>query len=559
MWASQTGKTGGILGNFIGYVVDRDPGPMLVIVPTLDNAKSWSKDRLMPLLRDTPALRGKVSEARSRDADSGMLHKRFRGGQLSIVGANSPASLAARPIRYLILDEVDRMPISAGAEGSPISLGLKRTVSFWNRKILMCSSPTTKNASAIEKRYQASDRRKYWVPCCHCGEFQILLFPRIEWEPGKTEEAAYRCEHCSKLIPHHQKPWMLLLGEWRAENPSANTAGFWINQLYSPFVSWEDTANEFLDAKGSPEMLRTFINTALCESWDDERETSTDEGALLARREFYPAEVPQGAVLLTAGIDVQDDSLHCEVTGWGLGEESWLIDYRIFKGDPSSFSPWSELDQYLLQPWRHESGPKLTVQAACIDSGGHFTNAVYGFCSARSGRRIFAIKGMSGSRPVWSAAPTRNTIAKHPLWIIGVDSAKASVMGRLRLLVAGQPGYCHFPASCTENYFSELTSEFLKTEYRAGSPVRTWTRKKGRRAEGLDTRVYSLAALEALKAMGMRLDKMSAQIASQAASLNPDYSGGYAIKAPLTQVRIMDENPYAPRRSNWMSRNRSSE
>ncbi len=292
-------------------------------------------------------------------------------------------------------------------------------------------------------------------------------------------------------------------------------------------------------------MLRSFINTALAETWDDERETSTDEGALVARCEDYPADVPLGAVLLTAGVDVQDNELHCEVTGWGIGEESWLVDYHVFRGDPSSASPWAELDQHLLQPWAHESGPEITVQAACIDSGGHHTNAVYQFCSARSRRRVFAIKGMAGTRPVWTTKPTRNTIAKHPLWLVGVDGAKSTVIGRLRITEPGAPGYCHFPLSRTQEYFEELTGEYLRTEYRAGTPVRTWTRKKGRRAEALDCRVYSLAALEALKSMGARLDRNAASLAAQAARMQ---SGGKQ-ETPVQQPK---QQPYQLVRSKFM-------
>ncbi len=514
MTSSQIGKTE-VLNNFIGYVIDRDPGPVLVVQPRVDDAKSWSKDRLAPMLKATPCLRGRVADVRTRDAENTVLHKRFTGGHITITGANSAAGLAARPIRYLLLDEVDRFPVSAGTEGDPVNLAVKRTAVFWNRKILMCSTPTTKNASRIETAFLASDQRRYWVPCPLCGDYQVLVFPRLEWPDGKPEHAQYRCEHCEGLIPHHKKPWMLANGEWRPENPDSKIAGFWINQLCSFAVPWGDTAAEFLEAKKSPETLRAFINTALGELWDDEGQTSSSETELMARCEIYGADIPAGVCLLTAGIDVQDDRLEVELVGWGPnGEESWSIDYRVLPGDPSGPQVWRDLDTYLLQPWITAGGARLQVYCACIDSGGHHTNSVYRYAAERFGRRIFAIKGIAGAQPVWPKQASRNTIARHPVWLIGVDSAKATVMARLKITDPQSAGYCHFPVGRNAEYFEQLLGEFLKTEYRRGAPVRTWLRKRGRRAEALDCRVYAFAALEALKSMGLRLDRHAHQVAA---------------------------------------------
>lgn len=521
MWAAQTGKSGGVIGNFLGYTIATDPGPIMVVQPRLEDAKAWSKDRLAPMLRDTPCLRGKVKDAWSRDAENNLLHKRFPGGSLTICGANSPAALAARSIRYLILDEIDRFPASAGTEGSPESLATKRTATFWNRKILKCSTPTTKGASAIERAYQASDQRSYWVPCPLCGEQQVLNFRRLEWAESTAADAQYRCSGCEQSIQHHQKAWMLSNGEWRAANPGSRIAGFWLSQLYSPFVSWGETAIEFLEAKASPETLRTFINTALCELWDDEKESrgNVDESQLMARCEVYSSEVPAGACTLTCGVDVQDNRIEAEVVGWGPGDESWSVDYRVLPGDPSGPAVWADLDEYLMQTWRHELGSNLKIMAACVDSGGHNTNAVYRFCSQRYGRRVFAIKGRAGAYPIWDRKPGR-TGANHSVWHVGVDSAKATIMSWLRLMEAG-PGCCHFPAGRTREYFEQMLSEYLKTEYRAGAPVRQWIRKKGREAEALDTRVYALSALEALKALGLRLEKQAELLAAPVPAAKP--------------------------------------
>ena len=522
MFASQTAKTNAML-TFIGYVMSEDPGPIMAVMPTLDLAKAWSKDRLDPMLKATPCLQGLVADARSRDSGNQTLAKRFRGGSLTITGANSPAALSSRPIRYLLMDEVDRFPASAGHEGSPESLAAKRTISFSaNRKILRISSPTDKTTSSIAKHYATSDQRSFWVPCPFCGEFQVLRWARVSWSDDEPEAAHYRCCGCEGLIPHYRKAWMLGQGEWRAANPGARVAGFWLSQLYSPFASWGDTAVEFLAAKhGGPETLRVFINTGLAEVWDDERTTNdVTENLLLARREIFTADVPAEACVLTAGVDVQDDRIECEVVGWAPGDENWSVDYRVFLGDPSGPNVWAELDTYLLSPWQHEGGARLNILATCVDSGGHNTQAVYRFAAARYGRRVFAIRGVSGAIPIWSKKPSKGQ-SNHNVWGVGVDSAKASVMAWLSVPEAGLPGYCHFPMQRDSEYFSQLLSEFLKTEYKAGRPSRTWVRKTGRAAEALDCRVYALAALEALRSMGFRIERAQADLRARAAACAP--------------------------------------
>ncbi len=504
MSSSQVGKTE-CLNSFVGYVIDQDPGPVLVVQPRVEDGEAWSKDRLAPMLRDTPCLRGKVADVRSRDANNRILHKRFQGGSITIAGANSPAGLAMRPIRYVLLDEVDRYPPSAGTEGDPVSLAVKRSTTWWNRKILLVSTPTVKGASRIESWWLRSNQSSFWVPCPECGTCQVLVWPNIEWPADCPEDARYRCAHCKAVIPAHRKPWMLARGEWRAANPKSKIAGFWINQLYSPWKEWPETVIEFLEANaGGPETLRAFVNTALGELWDDERQTSVDITTLLARREAFGPRLPRGVAVLTVGVDLQLDRAEVEVVGWGKGEESWSIEYRVFPGDPSAPGLWRSLDEFLNRQWLHEYGISLGVAACCVDSGFH-TQQVYDFCRVRYHRRIFAIKGKSGQLPVWPKKPTRNTINRTPMWIVGVDSAKHVVYGRLRIEEAG-PGYCHFPTERTEAWFEQLLSETLTTTYSRGVPVREWKQKRGVRTEVLDARVYAYAALCGLVSMGLRLD-----------------------------------------------------
>jgi phage terminase large subunit GpA-like protein len=526
MAASQTGKTEVALC-LVGYIIDRDPGPMLVVLPRVEDGEAWSKDRLAPMLRHTPCLNGKVADVRSRDSNNRILHKQFQGGSITIAGANSPAGLAMRPIRYVLLDEVDRYPASAGTEGDPVSLAVKRSATWWNRKVLLVSTPTVKGASRIESWWLRSNQSSYWVPCPECGTYQVLVWPNLEWPEGQPEEAQYRCAHCGVLIAPHRKPWMLARGEWRAANPKSKIAGFWISQLYSPWKEWPETVVEFLEAKhGGPETLRAFINTALGELWDDEAETSVEVATLLNRREAYGLRLPTGVSVLTAGVDLQVDRAELELVGWGRGEESWSIEYRVFPGDPSAPDLWQALDEYLKRQWLHEYGISLPVAACAIDSGFH-TQAVYDFCRMRYHRRIFAIKGKGGPLPVWPKRPTRSTLGKAPLWIVGVDSAKSVILSRLKIELPG-PGYAHFPTERSEEWFEQLLSETLVTSYSRGVPVREWRRKKGVRGEVLDARTYAYAALCGLVSMGLRLDAEADRIAA----LRPAPEGEERTAAP---------------------------
>ena len=333
MSGAQLGKTS-ILENFIGYIIDLDPGPLLLVQPREADCEAFSKDRLAPMLRDCGTLRGKIADARSRDSNNTILHKKFTGGSITMSAASSPAGLAMRSIRYCLLDEVDRYPASAGSEGDPVNLAVTRTANFWNRKIVLCSTPTVKGTSRIEAAWLESNQQMYWVPCPHCGTHQVLRWPNVEWPEGEPEKAQYRCEYCGQMIGEHQKAWMLKHGEWRAARPDRGVTGFWINSLYSPWRKWRDLARKFLVDQKSPETLREFVNTVLAEPWDDEAQTSVDLSELLARREHYRAPVPAGAAVLTCGVDVQADRLELELVGWGRGEESWSIEYRVIPGDP---------------------------------------------------------------------------------------------------------------------------------------------------------------------------------------------------------------------------------
>lgn len=498
MSSAQIGKTS-LIKAVIGYYVDQDPSPILCVNPTEAMAETFAKDRLAPMIRDTPCLNGKIADPKARDSGNTILHKRFAGGHLTMIGANAPASLASRPIRIVLCDEVDRYPASAGTEGDPVNLAIKRTSTFHNRRIVLTSTPTIKGASRIEAAYLDSDRRRYHVPCPHCHERQPLEWAQLTFDPAAPEHAVYACKHCGGVIEERHKMAMLRAGEWAAEGPCRGIAGFHLNELYSPWRRWADVVADFLSAKRSPETLKTWVNTSLGETWEEQAEKS-DPQALLSRREHYtPDNLPAAILYLTAGIDVQDDRLEVEVIGWrqdgrDAPPESWGIEYRVLHGDPARKAVWNDLDALLLGEWRTEDRRRLKIGAACVDSGGHHTAAVYAFCEARRGRHIYAVKGMAGARPIWKPQAGKSRKYQAAVWHVGSDTGKDAWYARLRTPEPG-PGYCHFPASYTETYFDGLTAEQVRTRYSKGHPVREWYLPAGRRNEPLDIRVYGLAAL----------------------------------------------------------------
>src|ERR1035441_1406630 len=517
MTGAQLGKTS-ILENFIGYIIDLDAGPILLVQPRETDAESFSKDRLSPMLRDTSCLHGKVAAARARDSENTVTHKKFLGGSITLAASNSPAGLTMRSIRYLLLDEVDRYPASAGAGGDPVGLAITRTSNFWNKKIVLASTPTVKDASRIAAAFEESNQQAYWVPCPKCETFQVLRWGNLVWPKGQPEKAQYRCDNklCQELIGEHKKSWMLARGEWRAARPESETQGFWISGLYSPWRKWTDLARQWLSCKKTPEALREFINSVLAECWEDESGSSnTDIDALIARRENYDAEdgLPPGVVAVTAGADVQMDRIEVELVGWGRDEESWSLGYAILPGDTVQPDVWDALDQVLGLSFQHPHGPELVVLAACVDAG-YRQPIVQAFCNERSHRHVFPIKGAPGQRPVWARMHSKSA-DKRPLWIVGADSAKEAITARLRIAEPG-PGYCHWPINDVfdRTYFEQLNSGICTIKYNRGFAHREWSKKPDTRDEALDCRCYAYAALQAAVMAGLRLNRQADHVAA---------------------------------------------
>lgn len=499
MSSAQVGKTEIIL-NVSGYYIDQDPSPILMVQPTVEMAQAWSKDRLAPMLRDTPALRGKVKDPRTRDSGNTLLHKTFPGGHITMGGANSPAGLASRPIRVVLLDEVDRYPPSAGAEGDPVRLAMKRSTTFWNRKSLLTSTPTIEGRSRIAKAYEDSDQRKFHVPCPHCEHPQVLAWAQVRWQNDDPLTAGYVCEECGVAWSDAERWRAIKRGEWVASAPFRGIAGFWLSELYSPWKALAETVQDFLTAKNDPTQLQTFVNTALGETWKEQGE-APEWQRLYERREDY-AKAPEPVLLLTAGVDVQKDRIEASVWGWGLEKESWLVDHRVLPGDTSRPDVWEALTALLAETWETEDGRELPILRMAVDSG-YATSEVYAWARRQPSGRVMAVKGYDQAtaivgqpRPVDVNYGGRRIPRGMKVWPVGVSIIKSETYGWLsmdRPLEGPAPGYIHLPDWLDDEACKQLTAEQLMTRIVKGYRRPEW-QKTRERNEMLDCRVYARAA-----------------------------------------------------------------
>ncbi len=511
MWGAQTTKTT-VLENILGRHIDLDPCPILMTQPSLKMASVFSKDRFDPLARDTPRVGEKVGKPTAKKKGSTIEHKQFAGGHFTMVGANAPSDLASRPIRVYLGDEIGRYPASAGKEGDPVALATERTTAFYNGYRYLTSSPGEKGFCPAEREYLRTDQRRYFVPCPFCGEYQTLEWANCRCDHDEDghrlpSTAHFVCanESCHARIEENHKPRMLTLGEWRAtaEAVDPGAIGFQLSQLYSPFVTWEKVHRKHQATKGYPELLKTFVNTVLAETWEVAGEKSDPE-SLWSRREEYEFEVPEGALVITSFTDVQGDRFETEFVGWGYGEESWSLAYVVTEADTANIEEYAEkLDPVLRRTFQ---GPRGAMVSMCslIDAG-YRTDTVYDFTRPRSSRMIFATHGKDGPSLaiVHSfAVPTRKRGARGQLKpktvTIGVDTAKDLLASYLNVDEPG-PGYCHFPMSYDHEYFEQLTAETRKTKFRHGRPVPYWDIPDGVRNEATDCRVGNMAAVRLLR------------------------------------------------------------
>ena len=502
-----------IFNHVIGYHVHQDPCAMMVVQPTVEDSEGYSKDEIAPMLRDTQVLQPLIVDPKQKDGSNTILLKQFKNGAaLQMVGANSARGFRRVSRRIVLFDEVDGYPPST-PEGDQIKLGIKRSEYFWNRKIGLISTPTIKGFSRIEKWFELSDQRRYFVPCPHCDHYQVLRWTQMKWEKdadgnGLPETAAYECENCQQLIPHSKKRWMVERGEWRAtaESKRPGLVGFhiWAAYSYSPNASWAQLVQEFLEVKSDRTQLQTFVNTLLGETFEDDYAAALSATGLAARREEYPpGHCPAGVLLLTAGVDVQDNRLAVSVWGWGAGEDAWLVWHQEILGDPTQTAVWEQLDAVLDTGWPVDGGGELNLAQVAIDSGGHATHEVYQYARERRDRYVVAIKGSSrrSQQPVNKGTPQDvnwkgKTIKRGViLYQVGTDTVKTTLFGRLRHNKPG-PGYVHFGLSGDDEWCSQVTSEKQQLRYVKGFPVREWIKSPSARNEALDCMVYAYAALQ---------------------------------------------------------------
>lgn len=514
--------------NWVGFCIDRVPGPFLAVQPTVDLAKRLSQQRIEPLIEDSPSLRELIMPSRARDSGNTILGKRFPGGQLILTGANSAVGLRSMPARWVFLDEVDAYPGDIDGEGDPIALAEARTLSFGHRKkIFLASTPTIKGLSRIEREYEASDRQRYHVPCPECGELQHLEFERLRWAAGRPETAAYVCLGCGVLIEERHKTWMMDERNgagWRPtaspeqveEARRAGVVGFHISGLYSPlgWLSWEEIARGWDAARGNDAALKTLKNTVLGETWQERGEAPEWQRLYERREEGHLGAAPAPVLVLTGGADVQRDRIEIDVWGWGRNLESWLVDHVVIEGDTARPEVWDDLTAFLSETWPHALGSRMGLARLAIDTGdGATTDAVYSWVRRVGSGQAIAVKGVEGfdrSTPVDGPSFVEATEGGRKLrrgvklWKVATAVFKSETYRFLRLApptdeqreagMGWPPGFMHLPRGATTEWVKQLTAEQLMTiRTRQGFQKLEWQKTRDRN-EALDCRVYARAA-----------------------------------------------------------------
>lgn len=548
----------------VAWYVAQDPCPVMIVQPTIGDAEGFSKEEIEPMIRDMPILSGLISPSSKRDGGNTILRKKFPGGLLHMVGADSPRGFRRTSIRALFMDEVDGWALSAGEEGDQIRLATKRTETFWNRKIVAGSTPTLESTSRIKRLFEQGDQRLYFVPCPACDKAQVLKWKQFHWTDGDPSTVHYECEHCGAAISHDKKRWMVEEAArrqrdgvpgfgWVAQNPEVKGhASFhlWTAYSYAANATWEHLAAEWEACAPNSEERKTFINTTLGETYHGDGD-KPDWKKLYDRREQYKADVvPAGGHILFAGVDVQRNRLEVEIVAYGPRMESWSVGYRVFGGDTSQLegtdSPWQRLGDMLSEEWEHELGGKLSIRIMAVDSGDQ-TSMVYQWCARWPGQRVMAIKGREEGFSQIVGTPTQIGVTKAGkklhlslnLWPVGVSKIKTEIYSWLKQERPTEEsgtelpwGWCHFP-EYGEEFFRQITAEELVPVMHRGFRKYQWenTRKNGRN-EALDCRVYARAASYVLL-----LDKWSAenwqQVAKDAGIGTRSQAAKSSVDAPL--------------------------
>lgn len=521
MKGAQIGATE-IGNNWIGYTIHIAPAATLMVMPTDETVIKNSKIRIAPMINATPVLRNRINSSKSKEGGNTLKEKEFPGGVLIMTGAGSPTALRSLPIKKLMLDEIDGYELNVGKEGSPIQLAIARTNTYIEsgRKIFYISTPTIDGMSAIQKEYNNSDRRKFFVPCPHCGLMQTIEFENIKWEDGKPETAKLQCQGCMdektgkpKLIDERYKIRMLSKGQWIATNPDfADTKtrrGYHLSALYSPLgYKWSQAVKEYLAAQGDDLKMCTFVNTVLGDVWKETVDVP-EWSSLYGRRRNYKFNVPPEQVaLITVGVDVQKDRLELEIVGWCNNKVSYSLDYRVIPGDTDGEEVWAKLERVVNETWTRADGAVLPMRLMCVDSGFN-TETVYKFCRKFDTNKVIPIKGRGEKFHAIVGRPQQVDVSRNgkpigtmKVWGVGDAVVKSELYGFLRqVAIDGQPeptGYCYFPMY-DEHYFKMLVSEERRIVVNAkGYREYKWVLPSHKRNEALDCRVYARAAVNVL-------------------------------------------------------------
>lgn len=512
MLGAQLGKSE-ILFNLLGRYIHLDPCPMLMVQPTVEDSKDFSKERLTPTVDKTPVLASRIHEQKSRNGDNTILKKLFPGGYLALVGSNAPSGLAKRSIRVLVCDEVDRFAPSAGTEGDPVNLAEKRTSNFWNRIIGLFSTPTDAT-SRIMREYMLGSQEEWRYQCPNCGEWHWITIDDMKFEYDvyeKDGQKSYEVHNVWWICPdcgfsYTEAEVKACKQGYVCLNPGVKTVrSFHVNAFTSPWVHWTEIVKEYLEAKDDEESMKTFVNTRLAQIYNPDVNIKDIE-PLLARREPYDADLPEGVLLLTASVDTQDDRLEYEIAGWGRDEERWGIEKGVLLGIPDAHSQvWKDLDTLLERTFAFADGRALKIARTFIDSGGHYTDEVYEYCQEHKYMQRFAIRGAHEF-----GIPLLNKFEKarnHPgltLISLGVNDGKEYILQRLKTVTEKGPKYMHFPDAdergYDQRYFRGLLAEKLVIEKHRGRLIKKWKNvAPDGRNEPIDLQVYNLACMRSLK------------------------------------------------------------
>jgi phage terminase large subunit GpA-like protein len=595
VWVMKSARVGWtkIINAKIASHADQDPCAILLVQPTVEDAEGYSKEEIAPMIRDVPCLRDKFADVRAKDGDNTILSKSFPGGLLSMTGANSGRGFRRVSRRIVLFDEIDGYPPSAGSEGDQIRLGIKRTDYFWNRKVGGGSTPLIRGASRIETLFESGDQRRYYVPCPHCHAFQVLVFRQFRWPKDRPEAAVYVCEECGGEIEYAQQRYMVERGEWRPgphaqfpEVPSPQafhgvaTFHIWAAYSYAPNATWGQLCSEFVAAqKEGPDALKTFINTVLGETWQEQGEAPDWERLHARCEQWEPGTCPDGVLFLTAGVDVQRDRLVYEVVGWGRGKRSWSIDYGVIAGNTSNLDDpsWAQLDALLNRSFRSTSSVEMSIARMAVDAGDQ-AQIVYNWCRRKPLSRVIAIRGNDKTNSVLVGSPSpvdinvngRKLKRGYKVWPVAGNVAKSELYGFLKLKAtdeAGEPipapqGYCYFPIREAE-FFKQLTAEQLvPRKKRNGFMQLKWEPIPGRQNHALDCRVYAraAAAVVGLDRFGERdwsaLESMAGQSRLASTPVNGDTRSADAPQtAPVSPpANTTGPRQSAARRQPWITR-----